>query len=729
MNATLETSAREALAALLNGTVQGCLVALLVVLLLSRLRRLNAATRHAALLVTLLVVAALPLLQWGATHWEVARQHAVEVETVASIEPAEPEATSVQDLREESPLARDNAYSAVTPEPATRWERLSEWFETHWSQTWITRWSLDIPGRWAVGVLAAAMLVSLGLLLRLAHQYWLLRVLKRSATTPDAPTQDVFEQVRRDTRLDRPVRLVLHENAPVPLALGFASPAVVLPSELPETAPTSELRQILRHEMAHLARRDDWANLCQQTLRALLFFHPGVWILSRRLTVEREIACDDQVIASASTPRDYALLLCEFAGRQSGHPSVAASAAWSQPSQLKERIHMLLNPDRNASPRLARGRFALLAACSLGVALAGLRAAPRLSLTAPAAATAADAASSTSAPAAVAESGTTRIETRSEVTTDSRPSVLVAATPSISLQSESAVLTTTVSSEDSAPLHKEPRHPDAPPAPAALTLRVAPTPALPALPAPAPVEAVLVHSSDLEAPEAPEPPEPMRVKARTKNLPASARDESLERRIRTLEKRVQELSALNHDLSSANANRMEHRLQLTEPRIDQVPRTQDGPAHGWNWKPDGKPEDVFRDPMFAERMKHDMELAMKDQEQALKNAHRDIARAQKEAAEAAKRNADIAKQSLDVQRMHQDLDLERAKLRAERDALEAERKAMDQHIRNLERQMAKLERSRSRSSETVPVPDAKPSPSHEESDSDALVKPPVPAKR
>ena len=737
MNATLEPIAREALAALLNGTVQGCVVALLVVMLLAHLRRLNAATRHAALFVTLLVVAALPGLQWGTAHWESARQLAPEVELVTDAEPAEPETTSIQDVRAEAAppgVAAIDTPSTGTAVAPTRWARVSEWFESHWSRLWTARWSLDIPGRWAVGGLALGLLVAAGLLLRLAHQYWRLRVLKRSATAPAAAILEAFEQLRRDTRLDRPVRLVVHEDAPVPLALGFANPAVVLPAELPETAPASELRQILRHEMAHLARRDDWANLCQQTLRALLFFHPGVWMLSRRLTVEREIACDDQVIASASTPREYALLLCEFAGRQVGHPSVAASAAWSQPSQLKERIHMLLNPDRNASPRLARGRFALLAACALGVALAGRRAGPRLSLTAPAATPAADAASSASASVGDTDTDTTRIETRSEIVTDSRPGVLVAATPSISVQSGSATFSTSASSEDSAPLQKEPRHPDAPEAPSALPLGFAPNPPLPpfpSIPAPAatPIEAVLVQTSDMEAPEAPEAPEPPRAKSHTKNLPASARDESLERRIRTLEKRVQELSVLNRDLSSANARRVEQRIQLFEPRAGMELRSQDGPAQAGNRKPEARPEDLIQDPKLAERIKHDVERAMQVQEQALKNAHRDIVRAQKEAAEAAARNADIAKQSGDMQRMQQDLDVERANLRAERDALEKERRAMDQHIRNLERQMAKLERSRSRNSESMPVPDAKPAPSNEESDGDALVKPPVPAKR
>ncbi len=734
MSTPLESLAREALAALVNGTVQGCLVTLLVVLLLSRLRQLNAATRHAALMVTLFVVAALPVLQWGSARLDSSRavpaeflhQDATETATVGTaVIPETPTELAVESLKESNPTApalesADEPTANAAPGHSA-WKRLESWFQNTTPQFWITRWSLGIPGRWVMGLLALMALGSIVLLARLAHQYRQLRALKRSLIQPEPETLELFEEVRRDSAIDRPVRLVLHEEAPVPLALGFAKPAVVLPTDLAEEAPASELKQILRHEMAHLLRRDDWANLCQQTLRALFFFHPAVWILSRRLTVEREIACDDQVIATASNPRDYALLLCEFAGRQSGHPSVAASAAWSQPSQLKERIHMLLNPDRNASPRLARGRFALLAACSLGVALAGLRAAPRLSLPAPAASSADAAPSASAVTVAVRDENTptVSVETSSLPVVSTEGRTLIASAPKANSSASVAVIASSRSlSEDSAPLHKNALLPEAPVPQAAFP----PTPALPPVPA---VNAVHVEISDHEAPEAPEPPEPNRRRAISKPVPVSSREEALERRIQRLEKRVQELAAQNRDLASVNGNRVEKRIEFGPARPGADLALRDGPE----FKPDARPSDPFPGPEFAEKVKRDVERAMRDQERAIKNAQREIERAQKEAAEAQANQVKAKRDSKDAEVMKRDFDLEREKLRQERAALDAERRAMDQQIRTLEKQLAKMERDRDRDrdrdSNRSKKTDPTALPGNDNQDTDPLVKPPV----
>jgi hypothetical protein len=96
------------------------------------------------------------------------------------------------------------------------------------------------------------------------------------------------------------------------------------------------------------------------------------------LTVEREIACDDHVLAATHTPRSYALFLTEFAGRRQGHVVVAAPAAWSSQNQLTERINMILDVNRNSSPRLACLRLGILTAAATWIAILGLTTGPRL---------------------------------------------------------------------------------------------------------------------------------------------------------------------------------------------------------------------------------------------------------------------------------------------------------------------------------------------------------------
>ena len=78
--------------------------------------------------------------------------------------------------------------------------------------------------------------------------------------------------------------------------------------------------------------------------------------------------------------KEYALLLAEFAKPAGGREWVAAPAAWSSESQLKQRINMILDSKRNASPRLAGARTGLLAAAAAVLAILSLQTVPRLAL-------------------------------------------------------------------------------------------------------------------------------------------------------------------------------------------------------------------------------------------------------------------------------------------------------------------------------------------------------------
>src|SRR6185369_11433893 len=98
-----------------------------------------------------------------------------------------------------------------------------------------------------------------------------------------------------------------------------------------------------RHELAHVRRLDDWANLLQNTFQAALFFHPVVPWIARRLSLEREVACDDQVLQQIGKPKAYAMLLANLADRFQGNRALPAPGVSTSVSQLKERITMILN--------------------------------------------------------------------------------------------------------------------------------------------------------------------------------------------------------------------------------------------------------------------------------------------------------------------------------------------------------------------------------------------------
>ena len=87
----------------------------------------------------------------------------------------------------------------------------------------------------------------------------------------------------------------------------------------------------------------------------MYWFHPGAWWVARRLRIERELACDDRVIAAGTQARDYAGHLLEIAYSFGDHRAPALAVSMARPRQLEGRMLAALDdraqPDRAGGPR------------------------------------------------------------------------------------------------------------------------------------------------------------------------------------------------------------------------------------------------------------------------------------------------------------------------------------------------------------------------------------------
>src|SRR5262249_11095481 len=144
----------------------------------------------------------------------------------------------------------------------------------------------------------------------------------------------------------------ISDHVRVPTAIGFFRPAVLLPKWALEELSPKELGAVLLHELAHLRRWDDWTNLAQKVIRALLFFHPAVWWLDGRLSIEREMSCDDLVLTESKNPRGYAECLVTVAERcYLRRPVALAQAAVARMKHTAQRISKILDGrERHATP-------------------------------------------------------------------------------------------------------------------------------------------------------------------------------------------------------------------------------------------------------------------------------------------------------------------------------------------------------------------------------------------
>ncbi len=151
------------------------------------------------------------------------------------------------------------------------------------------------------------------------------------------------------------------ERVAVPTVIGVLRPMILLPATLTTGLTTDELSAILSHELAHIRRYDLWMNLLQRIIESLLFFHPVVWLLSRRLSAEREICCDDLVIRSGRQPMNYAgalLRMAELCAGISPQNSLSLAATSGGTSLLEHRVLRLIH--ETPSARLSLDRKGLL---------------------------------------------------------------------------------------------------------------------------------------------------------------------------------------------------------------------------------------------------------------------------------------------------------------------------------------------------------------------------------
>jgi uncharacterized protein (TIGR03435 family) len=143
-----------------------------------------------------------------------------------------------------------------------------------------------------------------------------------------------------------------------PGVFGIFRPVLILPEGMAEYLTTAQFDSVLAHELCHAQRRDNLAAAVHMLVEALFWFHPLVWLIRIRLVEERERACDEEVLRTATDPQDYAEGIVAVCRHYMKSPLVCISGVTG--SNLKQRVEAIMI-NRNTH-RLDAGRRLLLAA-------------------------------------------------------------------------------------------------------------------------------------------------------------------------------------------------------------------------------------------------------------------------------------------------------------------------------------------------------------------------------
>jgi uncharacterized protein YjbI with pentapeptide repeats/beta-lactamase regulating signal transducer with metallopeptidase domain len=363
-----EPFARTIVGALGVGILESALLAF-VILGMTKLRpRPTATTRHVFWWIALAASVTLPLVSIAASFGHVERHRVVDL-------PAMPAIAIVPVTVIANGAAPQQAWnvSSTDSAPATATSALADLRRA------IAGYDFEFAGLALVAIwlaVAAFGLASLG------RSFLTLRSLKRDASPLDENLLRRLRRWRHASRSGRAVALVVSNEIDVPVAVGFREPTILLPIQLVEREEIANVDQIAMHEYAHLERYDDWTNLVQRAFERVFWFNPIVAFIGRKISLEREIACDDWVVAQTGHAHRYATCLWRLV-ESSRLPAkqLLAPGALQSPKQITVRIEQLLDARRNAVPRLSPlGALGVAALCVALIVVQAQRA-PVIALT------------------------------------------------------------------------------------------------------------------------------------------------------------------------------------------------------------------------------------------------------------------------------------------------------------------------------------------------------------
>ncbi len=197
------------------------------------------------------------------------------------------------------------------------------------------------------------------MLARVALGLWGGRRLRRDCTPlTQAQTLDMVRDHARRMGMRVVPLIAACRRVSVPVVVGVLRPMILVPASLVSGLTPRELEAVLVHELAHIRRFDPVVNVLQRLVEAMLFFHPGVWWVSRRVSAERENACDDLVLRTNCGRGAYAQALvhmgelCMAGGHRATIESSALAATGKNVSQFRRRVLRVLNPDDKTPIRL-----------------------------------------------------------------------------------------------------------------------------------------------------------------------------------------------------------------------------------------------------------------------------------------------------------------------------------------------------------------------------------------
>ncbi len=203
-----------------------------------------------------------------------------------------------------------------------------------------------------------------------------LRRRESSVPVPDEILELCLELQDR-LHFGRFIRYCKSAGLDAPAVAGWLRPVVLLPVSAISGLTREQIEAVIAHELAHIRRHDALVNLLQVGVETLLFYHPAVWWLGKRIREERENCCDDAAVAVCGSAVTYAHALTRMAESRRAPRLAMAANRGPLAARVARLLGMAGEGERTRSASLSAGILWLSAALVAGSALMGIARAAR----------------------------------------------------------------------------------------------------------------------------------------------------------------------------------------------------------------------------------------------------------------------------------------------------------------------------------------------------------------
>jgi beta-lactamase regulating signal transducer with metallopeptidase domain len=132
---------------------------------------------------------------------------------------------------------------------------------------------------------------------------------RRQSTVGNARVLEICHTLQDRFRLNRAIAYCECTWLQAPAVIGWFRPVVFLPVSALTGLSEDQLEAVIAHELAHIERLDPFVNVFQVCVETLLFYHPAIWWLNKKIRAEREHCCDDRAVALCGNAVEYARAL------------------------------------------------------------------------------------------------------------------------------------------------------------------------------------------------------------------------------------------------------------------------------------------------------------------------------------------------------------------------------------------------------------------------------------